>query len=228
MNLIQQFYDKVFGNNDGKFTLADLPNKAVLIVGGTADFVMLFAEWRVYKVGLSLTQIPMLALGFVAVSSLPFYLGQLAFLYNRANKKQQYIAVSMVTMGLLVSAYYGFADYIIATNSVLTISDTVSLPLTASTLYAVAVVCTALLIISSLVYVLIDDVIANKIKSDRIKGAFEKTREEITIKRKLLADAALLRQDEAALKAQYPDDYDELEKQFANAANVRPTKGNRN
>lgn len=225
---IKNFYDRVFGNNDGKFTISDLPNNAVLIVALVVDFVMMFAEYRVYSVGHALTNSVMLALGFVAVSSLPFYLGQLAFLYNRANKVQQYISVSMVAMGLFVSAYYGFADYIVQTNSVLTLANGVSLPVDINSLYILAVSGTAVIIVSGLLYVFFDDGIANKLKKNRIQGRAKIAQEEIDIKRKLLADLTALRKDEDALRTQYPQDYDRLQAEFEAIANKTKTRGNGN
>lgn len=220
---IKQWYDRVFGNNDGKFDLKDLPNKAVLIVGLVVDLVMAFAEYRVYSVGKHLTNNSLLALGFVAVSSLPFYLGQVAFLYNRANKKQQIISVLLVSMGLLVSAYYGFADFIFSTNATIILGD-YSIPVDANTLYLVAVACTVALIIGGLLFVFFDDGFANIIKQNRIKGRAQIANEEIEIKRKLLADLKALRLDEEELAQKYPDDYAALQAQFEKLTN--PTNGN--
>lgn len=223
---IKLFYDRIFGNSDGKFTAADLPNHAVLIVAGVVDLVMLFAEYRVYSVGHSLTNSVMLAFGFVVVSSLPFYLGQLAFLYNRANKTQQGIAVGMVIMGLLVSAYYGFADYIFQTNVILQVANGVSIPVNANTLYTVAVSCTVLLIVGGLLYVFFDDGVANNIKRNRIQGRAAIAQQELTIKRQLIAELTALRADEEALKSQYPEDYERLQMQFSDKADKNPTSGN--
>lgn len=212
---IKRFYDQVFGNRDGKLTAADLPNHAVLIVAGVVDLVMLFAEYRVYSVGHALTASVMLALGFVAVSSLPFYLGQVAFLYNRANPAQQRISVGMVAMGLLVSAYYGFADYIFQTNTVINVANGIAVNLDVNTLYIVAVSCTVALIVGGLLFVFFDDGVANNIKKNRIQGRASIAQEEITIKRKLLAELTALRADEEALKSQYPEDYERLQMEFS-------------
>jgi hypothetical protein len=222
---IKRFYDQVFGNRDGKLTAADLPNHAVLIVAGVVDLVMLFAEYRVYSVGHTLTSSVMLALGFVAVSSLPFYLGQVAFLYNRANAKQQFISVAMVSMGLLVSAYYGFADYIFQTKTVLQVANGVTISIDVNTLYIVAVSCTVALIVGGLLFVFFDDGVANNIKKNRIQGRASIAQEEITIKRKLLAELTALRADEEALKSQYPEDYDRLQMEFSEKKSD-PTVGN--
>jgi hypothetical protein len=228
MDNVKRFYDRVFGNNDGKFNAADLPNSAVMIVAGVVDLVMLFAEYRVYSVGYVLTKSVMLAFGFVAVSSLPFYLGQLAFLYNRANWKQQTISILFVLMGLLVSAYYGFADYIFKTNTTIQISEAVSLPLDVSTLYVVAVSCTAVLIVGGLLFVFFDDGFANKRKRNQILGRASLAQEEINIKRDLLKDLTALRADEEALRSQYPQDYERLQVQFEKKVrdNKNPTNGN--
>jgi hypothetical protein len=221
---IKKFYDNIFGNRDGKFDAKDLPNHAVLIVALVVDLVMLFAEIRVYQVGYALTGNTYLALGFVAVSSLPFYLGQLAFLYNRANDWQQRISLGMVGMGLLVSAYYGFADYIIQTNTIISVANGVSLAVDVNTLYIVAVGCTVALIVSGLLFVFLDDGVANNLKSNRIQGRAKIATEEIQIKRKLLADLTALRADEEALRSQYPEDYERLQIQFKSDKN--PTGGN--
>lgn len=227
---IKQWYDRVFGNNDGHFDMKDLPNHAVLIVGVVVDIVMLFAEYRVWQVGYHLTQNGMLAIGFVAVSSLPFYLGQLAYLYNRANGKQQAIAIGLVLMGLFVSAYYGFSDYIISTNTTVSIWNGANIALDVQTLYILAVSCTVILIISGLLYVLFDDDIANTIKAKRIEGKFKTAQHEMELKTRLLQDAKKLREAEESLASSYGADYSALQEQFEAAANKRtnPTRGNGN
>lgn len=220
---VKLFYDRIFGNRDGKFTVADLPNHAVLIVGLVVDVVMLFAEYRVYQVGYRLTNNHMLAFGFVAVSSVPFLLGQLAFLYNRANTFQQVIAVLMVVMGLFVSAYYGMADYIFQTNTALDLNGTV-IPLNANTLYIVAVSCTAALIVGGLLYVLFDSDIANTIKKNRIQAKADIATQELEIKRDLLAKLKEVREREKELQTQYPQDFDRLQDEFSGKKS-NPTNG---
>lgn len=226
---IKQFYDKVFGNNDGKFTAADLPNSAVLIVGIVVDLLMAFGEYRVYTAGYALTQNVMLALGFVAVSSIPFYLGQVAWLYNKANNKQQAIAIMMVVMGLGVSAYYGFADYLL--SNTIQVTNTISLSMDTNTLFGVAIGGAVLLIVSGLLYIVVDDDIANKVRANRIEGKVKTAKHEVQLKRELLAEITALAKDEEALKATFGDHYDELTKQFMAAARANkenPTRGNGN
>lgn len=227
---IKQWYDKVFGNNDGRFTMADLPNKAVLIVGIVVDILFMFAEYRVWMVGHNLTNNIMLALGFVAVSSLPFYLGQVAYLYNRANGWQQGIAAGMVLMGLSVSAYYGFADFLLANSFVVT--NSITLELNTNSLFAVAVGGTVLLILSGLLYILIDDEIANTIRAKRIEGKARVAEHELELKSRLLAKLQTVRLQEDELKRQFPEDYDALQEQFLAAAKrankQNPTQGNGN
>lgn len=224
---IKQWYDRVFGNNDGRFTMADLPNKAVLIVGIVVDILFLFAEYRVWMVGYALTENAMLAFGFVAVSSLPFYLGQIAFLYNRANNYQQGLAVGMVIMGLGVSAYYGFSDFLLA-NSI-AVTDSFTMTLDTNSLFAVAVGGTVALILIGLVYILIDDDIANTIKAKRIEGKAKTAEHELELKSRLLAKLQQVRLQEDQLKSQFPEDYEALQEQFLAAANkANPTKGNGN
>lgn len=227
---IKQWYDQVFGNNDGKFTMADLPNKAVLIVGIVVDVLFMFAEYRVWTVGHILTKNFMLALGFVAVSSLPFYLGQIAYLYNRANGWQQFIAVCMVLMGIGVSAYYGFADFLLANSFAVTNSFT--LELNTNSLFAVAIGGTVVLIFGGLLYILIDDEIANTIKAKRIEGKARVAEHELELKSRLLSKLQTVRLQEDELKKQFPEDYDALQQQFLAAAKrankQNPTQGNGN
>jgi len=220
----KKFYDRVFGNRDGKFDIHDLPNHAVLVVVVIADIVMMVAEYRVWSVGKMLTNNSLLALGFVAVSSVPFYLGQLAFRYNRANNAQQTIAVGLVLMGLFVSAYYGFADLIVSTKTVIEVANGVLLPIDTNTMYMVAVVCTVALIVSGLLYGLLDDEFANTLKQTRIQARANNARREIEIKRQLLADLSRLREEENKLKTEYPQDFDSLQRQFERVANKTNSK----
>ena len=223
---IKQWYDRVFGNNDGRFTMADLPNQAVLIVGIVVDVHFLFAEYRVWMVGYALTENALLAMGFVAVSSLPFYLGQIAYLYNRANNRQQAMAIVMVGMGLAVSAYYGFSDFLLA-NSI-AVTNTLIVTLDTNSLFAVAVGGTVALILLGLLYILIDDDIANTIKAKRIEGKARIAEHELELKSRLLAKLQQVRLQEYQLKSEYPEDYEALQEQFVAAVNKNPTKGNGN
>lgn len=228
---IKQWYDRVFGNNDGRFTMQDLPDKAVLIVGIVVDILFLFAEYRVWTVGHTLTDNVMLALGFVAVSSLPFYLGQIAYLYNRANGWQQGIAIGMVIMGLGVSAYYGFADFLLANT--IAVTKNIDVTLDTNSLFAVAVGGTVALILAGLLYILIDDGIANTIRSKRIEGKARVAEHELELKSRLLTKLQTVRLQEDELKKQYPDDYEALQAQFLAAAKrgankENPTQGNGN
>lgn len=228
---IKQWYDRVFGNNDGRFTMQDLPDKAVLIVGIVVDILFLFAEYRVWTVGHTLTDNVMLALGFVAVSSLPFYLGQIAYLYNRANGWQQGIAIGMVIMGLGVSAYYGFADFLLANT--IAVTKNIDVTLDTNSLFAVAVGGTVALILAGLLYILIDDGIANTIRSKRIEGKARVAEHELELKSRLLTKLQTVRLQEDELKKQYPDDYEALQAQFLAAAKrgankENPTQGSGN
>ena len=168
----------------------------------------------------------LLAFGFVAVSSIPFYLGQLAFLYNRANTWQQIIAVFLVVMGLSVSAYYGFADYFL--SNIFNVSKDVKVNLDTNSLFAVAVGGTVVLIVAGLLYILIDDGIANTIKAKRIEARFEVANQEMEMKTRLLEKAKRMREAEQSLANAYGEDYTALQAQFEAYANKNPTKGNGN
>ena len=226
MDDLQKFYDRVFGNNDGKFNVKDLPNKAVLVVAIVVDLVALIAEARVYQVGLTLTNSPILAFGFVAVSFVPFLLGQIAFLYNRANTYQQIISALMVILGLFASAYYGFADYILQTNSVLTVAGGVILPIDINTLYFLAVFATVLLILGGLLFVFFDDEIATNRRKNKVQAKSKAALDDIKAKREVLAELKRLKDEETELRKQYGDDYDEVQRQFAGLVKTRnPTNG---
>lgn len=219
---VKSFYDRVFGNNDGVFDLRDLfyglPNHAVAIVVLIADIAMLVAELRVWEVGKSLTNSSLLALGFVMVSSVPFYLGQVAYRYNKANSWQQGIAIFLVALGLLSSAYYGFADYIFSTASSVVLSDGVKFSLNVESLYYIAILNTTLLIVSGLTYGLLDDEFAAELKSRRIEGRAKIAQKEIQLKRKLVEELKKLREEEDELRKMYPGDYEALQKRFGGVA----------
>lgn len=209
---VEKFYDRVFGNNDGKFNIKDLPNGAPAIVAGVVDVVMLVAEYRVFSAGLTLTHNPFLAIGFLAVSSIPFYLGQIAFLYNQANWMQKIISVLLVLMGLVVSGYFGFSDLLLGTvvnTGVATIN-----PVDPSTLYGVAIAGTILLILGGLSFGLVDDTIAMNLKASRIKARANVAKAEMKIKADLLSEMRQLRIDENKLRGDYQEDYDHVDSQF--------------
>ncbi len=221
LDSVEKFYDQTFGNKDGKFTLKDLPNGAPAIVALVVDLVMLVAEYRVWSVGYALTGNPFLAFGFVAVSSLPFYLGQLAFLYNQANLIQKAISVAMVMLGLGISAYFGFAEFLIGTT-INTGTAQVN-PVDPSTLYAIAIGGTVALILGGLVYGLVDDIIAQNLKAARIRAKANAAKHEIEIKKELLREIKGLRLEEEGLKTSYPEDYDHLNRQFNKPRNEVPS-----
>lgn len=207
-----QWLDKVFGNNDGKFNAKDLPNGAPGIVLIVVDVLMFFAEYRVYSAGYKLTNDPLLSLGFVAVSSVPFYLGQLAWLYNKANWIQQLIAVFMIGGGLLTSGFFGFTDYIISTVNA---SANVYLSYDAAALYEVATYATIALIIGGLLYGFFDDEIANRIKENRLEGRARIAEREMGIKERLLTRYAGIKQQEDNLRVQYgSEEVDVITRQF--------------
>jgi hypothetical protein len=217
-----KYYDDLFGNRDGKFTVKDLPNHAILIVVLVVDLLMLVAEFRVGQVGYKLTGSYLLAFGFVTVSSLPFYMGQIAYIYNRANKRQLAIAVLMVCMGLFASGYYGFADYVVSANSAIDLNGTL-IPLDENTLFAVAVCFAVALVVGGLLYVLVDDEIANNLKIGRLRAKAEAAQKELKLRRDVLASLRETRLQEESLKIQFPDDYEAFSNAMAGKKN--PTSG---
>jgi MFS family permease len=203
MNNLGSIIDRVFGNRDGKLDWSDLPGGAPAIVAGVIDVIMLVAEIRVYDVGHRLTNSVPLALGFVAVSSVPFYLGQVAYLYNQINRRQMAISIGMIAMGLFVSAYFGFSDYLLGTTFAL--AQGLSFSVNAQSLYMVAVGATVLLILSGLAYALADDTIYQRIKETRLRSRAQIAANEMEIMEGLLADASTLLELEGALRSKYGD-----------------------
>ena len=233
---LAQWMDSVFGNNDGKLDWKDIPNSAPAIVTIVVDILMLFAEYRVYSAGYALTENHMLALGFVAVSSVPFYLGQLAWLYNKANWKQQVLAITMICMGLAVSGFFGFTDYVISTVSSV---SRVAYTYTADNLYEVAIYATISLIVAGLLFGFFDDEIANKLKENRMMGRARVVEREMDTKERLLAKYEHVKKREDGLRKQYGNaEVDRISKEFTtkapmltnaseteNVSKVNPTQG---
>lgn len=121
-------------NKDGVITYKDFlalfPNNAIAIAVVFVDLAVLVAEYRVWDVGIQITHNPLKAWGFVLVSALPFYLGELFWLYPQATFWQKTISVLMVGGGLYTSARFGLADlsqsYNVAAIVVLVIQLTVA------------------------------------------------------------------------------------------------------
>lgn len=101
-------------NKDGQITFKDFlglfPNQAVAIAVLFVDLVVLVAEYRVWDVGMKISGDPFKAIGFVLISAVPFYLGQLFWLYPHAGLIQKIIALGFVVGGLYTSAQFGLAD----------------------------------------------------------------------------------------------------------------------
>lgn len=201
-----RLWDRVFGNRDGKFDWKDIPKSAPAVVALVVDVIMLVVEWRVYDVGIRLTRNFFAALGFVAVSSIPFYLGQLAYLYNRANRRQQAIAVLMVLMGLGVSAFLGFADLFIGYS--VQIDGTTTFPLGGTgMLFTVVIFATTFLIVGGLLYGLFDDQIAMRLKETRMRAQFEAAKKELELMEKLALEGERISDTEDRLRKRFGDEY---------------------
>lgn len=112
-----QYVQDVFDlNKDGKVTFKEflhtlVPSQAVGIALLVVDILALIGEYRVWQVGMHITNgNPIASLGFVAVSLVPFYLSQILWLYPNATGWQQAIAVLMMLTALVTSANFGLAD----------------------------------------------------------------------------------------------------------------------
>lgn len=106
---------KIFDtNHDGQIDFKDFlglfPNNAIAIAVLFVDAVVLVAEYRVWDFGMTVTHDAWKALGFVLISALPFYLGQVFWLYPRAVTVQKIIAIGFIAGGLFASYTFGLAD----------------------------------------------------------------------------------------------------------------------
>jgi hypothetical protein len=163
MNAIQSLNEYVTSvldtNKDGRVNFRDFmglfPNSAIAIAVIFVDLVVVVAEYRVYDVGMHITSDPYKALGFVLVSAVPFYLGQLFWLYPVANSLQKVIAVVMVAASLYTSWMFGTADLSMAYD----VKSTVAMVMNMTAGYIVIV----------LGYILFDD----GIKAHRLKKQAE-------------------------------------------------------
>jgi hypothetical protein len=112
---LNEYMVKVFDKNkDGVVTFKEFmtifPSYAVGLAVIFVDLLVLVAEYRVWDFGYTVTGDPLKAVGFVLVSAVPFYLGQVFWLYPRATLIQKGIAVGFVCMSLYTSYQFGAAD----------------------------------------------------------------------------------------------------------------------
>jgi len=184
MNIVQslgEYVNKVLDTNgDGRITFGDFvglfPNYAVAIAIIFIDVVVLAAEYRVWDVGYQMTGDPFKAVGFVLVSAVPFYLGQIFWLYPTANSIQKVISVVMVAASLYTSWVFGTAD--------------LSRSYDVSAIVSMVTNLTAGYIVTTLAYVLFDDGIkANRMKK-QAQGAAARERDYQKITREVLRELA--------------------------------------
>lgn len=170
MNSLSEYFRKVFDlDNDGKVTVREffsamLPNHAVGISLIVVDILALVAEYRVWDVGMKITNDPYKAFGFVLVSAVPFYLAQILWLYPRATTAQQGIAVAMLGFSLFTSAQFGLAD--------------LSQSYDVARLVRIVIWLTIAYIVALLVYVLID-------KSFKLYRATVKAKDDANFQREM-------------------------------------------
>ena len=184
MNIVQslgEYVNKVLDTNgDGRITFRDFvdlfPSSAVAIAIIFIDVVVLISEYRVWDVGYQMTSDPFKAIGFVAVSAVPFYLGQIFWLYPTANSIQKVISVVMVAASLYTSWVFGTAD--------------LSRSYDVSAIVSMVTNLTAGYIVITLAYVLWDDGIkANRMKK-QAQGAAAREKDYQKITREVLRELA--------------------------------------
>ena len=157
MQTLNEYMVNVFDKNkDGVVTFKEFmsifPNYAVAIAILFVDVLVLVAEYRVFDFGYTVTQNVYKAIGFVLVSAVPFYLGQVFWLYPRATLIQKGISISFIAISLYTSYEFGAADL------------TQKYDLTS--IYTFLLQLTAGYIVGTLVYIVLDPTIkANRAKT---------------------------------------------------------------
>lgn len=205
-------------NRDGQITFKDFlglfPNNAVAIAVLFVDAVVAVAEYRVFDVAMTITnQNIYKAIGFVLVSAVPFYLGQVFWLYPRAVLLQKAIAVGMVAGGLYTSAVFGLADL----SQQYDVSVIVSLVIRLTVAYVVAV----------LVYILVDPGIKAHRAMKQAQAAAELEEEYQQLTRKMLGSWQKTKQLERDTVTMFDGDEDAVIAQLEALRGKKP-KGNQN
>ena len=178
---LSEYVNKVLDtNHDGKINMSDLlglfPSNAVAIAVIFIDVVVAAAEYRVWDVGLQMTGDPLKAIGFVLVSAVPFYLGQVFWLYPVANSFQKWIAGIMVGASLYTSWVFGTADLSQSYDVAAIVSTVTNL--------------TAGYIVVALAYVLLDDGIKAMRLKKQAEGKAKQEKEFQLITRTVLRELA--------------------------------------
>ena len=199
MNITQTLSEYVTNvldtNRDGVVSFKDFidmfPNSAIAIAVIFVDLVVGFAEYRVWDVGYQMTDYPYKAFGFVLVSAVPFYLGQIFWLYPVANFMQKTIATGMVASSLYTSWVFGTADLSISYDQVAIVGIVTNM--------------TAAYIVSVLGYILLDDGIkANRLKK-QTQGAVRQEKEYQLITRDVLRDLAETQRLQKEIEVEFGD-----------------------
>ena len=178
---LSEYVNKVLDTNkDGVVNMKDIlglfPSNAVAIAVIFIDVVVAAAEYRVWDVGLKMTGDPLKAIGFVLVSAVPFYLGQVFWLYPVANFFQKWIAGIMVGASLYTSWVFGTADLSQSFDVTAIISTVTNL--------------TAGYIVVALAYVLLDDGIKAMRLKKQAEGKAKQEKEFQLITRAVLRELA--------------------------------------
>jgi hypothetical protein len=112
-----EIFDK---DNDGIVSAKEMftvfPNSAIAVAVLFVDLLVAIAEYRVWDFGMHVTGDPWKAIGFVLISSVPFYLGQVLWLYPLGTFFQKGIALLFVGVALYTSWMFGTADLTLEYN----------------------------------------------------------------------------------------------------------------
>lgn len=187
-------------NGDGKITVQDVialfPSKAVMIAVLFVDLAVGIAEYRVFDVGWQITHDYLKALGFVLVSAVPFYLGQLFWLYPKANFLQRCIGILFAAGGLYASAEFGLADL----STQYDVDGIIKIVIYAGLTYIILALC----------YVLLDDEIKAHRAIAQMKGKTEKETKYQSLLREVMTEIQKTKKQEDELLADFNEPSSQL------------------
>lgn len=207
LDKLSDYMSDVFdANGDGKIDYKEVlhrishfaPALAMIVV----DLLVLVAEFRVWDMGMTMTKNEYKAVGFVLVSALPFYLGQVLWIYPRGSGIQKTIAVAVMIGGLFSSAMFGRADLFLGYD----------LNFDATYLLSAVVNLTIAYIVVLIVYVVIDPGIKAWRMKIKAKASAQQQADFLQITRGIMEE---MRKTQLAQK--------ELEKEFDDPEAVRDT-----
>ena len=183
------------GQVDVKEILHKVSHSAPILAILVVDILVLAAEFRVWDIAITMTHSWLKAIGFVLISAVPFYLGQVLWIYPRGTWFQKLIAIGILVGGLTSSAVFGRADLFLG----------IDLQMDTAYLMNLVIGLTVSYIVALLFYVVFDpSVKAWRMKINANANA-KQQREFLEITRKVMADMAITQRFQKEIEDQFGD-----------------------